>query len=206
MPEILVWMKAFIPGDVPGTRDGVGQSAGQKIIGYPAGLSSVATDCFWTDTRGFSNDFQASARITHWVQIDTTNWNVTSNCYCGTTHECDCEDGDIECQQVATPRWQYSQVQTTPQPGIYGVDFHGAAADPCVSTAPDVDYNLRILIDSNQRTVNVQGMIEPFPAFEAYCTVDGGGAHTLFQHSPTSGLMSLVGNANTGVTGNPARF
>ncbi len=161
----------------------------------------MATDCFWTDSRGFSSDFNASARITHWVRVNTDTWAVESDCYCGTTHECDCEDGDIECQKIATPTWQTSQAQGTSEPGAYAVDFHGAAADPCVSGAPDVDYNGRIVIDTTNRTVKLQGMIEPFPSFEAYCSIDGGSVHTLFTHSPTGGLMSLLGAANTAVNG-----
>src|SRR5262249_55625422 len=77
----------------------------------------------------------------------------------------------------------------------------GAASDPLVWAAADIDYEgvFTILIDqtSGRITIEFDGKIDAFPAFEGYATYKGT-TKALFQTPPPKGntVMNLPGSAN----------
>ncbi len=194
--HVKLWLKAFIPGDAPGTIDGVGASSGHRVLQGPI---SWFNDCFWTDTRGFSSSISASSRMHSECQLDlSTGAGSGWVHYCGATHECDCEDGDIECTETAStsnmhwtdPWWHAS--------GILAISVTGAANNPCFSGSPDIDYEGTYYIDLNTRELTFNGKVNGFPAYESYAEFDGNNV-TVFTYGPTGTPANLVGAANEAV-------
>jgi hypothetical protein len=194
---VRVWVKAFIPDWVEGAEDGVGAASGVKVIRGPfPGVS----DCFYTDNRSYDSDPAASGRVNVDITIDPNTPKVTEkHLYSHATHECDCEDGEIECNETATPTGGVSEARRAGQ--VVSVDFNGAANNPCHGGSPDADLNGTITIDLAARTVSIHGMVDAFPAYEAYVDIDGGGAQELFTIDPEGGPGSLLGGANRAVSG-----
>lgn len=193
-----IWINAFIPSDAPGTIDGVGASAGHRVLQGPV---SWFNDCFWTDNRGFSSGMGASSRMQSRVVVDLdTGAKVHEEHHCGATHECDCEDGDIECTATAgtggmhwTDTWWHDH-------DTIAVSITGAASNPCFSGAPEIDYTGTYWITPSARLVQFQGSVNGFPAYESYCQVEGG-VHTIFTYGPRGTAADLMGGATDGVTG-----
>ncbi|WP_159452326.1 hypothetical protein [Singulisphaera sp. GP187] len=80
-----------------------------------------------------------------------------------------------------------------------------AAGDPLVSAAADIDYEGEFVIrpgaKSGEVTIEFNGKIDSFPAFEAYASLDGK-VKPLFTSPPPAGntVMSLPGLANRPIT------
>ncbi len=195
---VKVWLKAFIPGDAPGTIDGVGVSSGHRLLQGPI---SWFNDCFYTDTRGFSSNIGASCRLHSEIVINAKTGVIESEVhYCGTTHEADCEDGDIECERTAgTGGMHFSNL--TMQGNYITIDLAGAAGNPCFTGAPDIDYLGKYTIDLQGHTVSFQGMVNGFPAYESYAAINGGAGHTIFNYGPSGTPGDLAGDASEAVSG-----
>ncbi len=78
------------------------------------------------------------------------------------------------------------------------VEFSGAASNPCVATsriAGDIDYTGTVSYERETRTLELDGKIDDFPAFEAYATLNDGAGVTLFRLPPPPGntVMNLPG-------------
>jgi hypothetical protein len=76
-----------------------------------------------------------------------------------------------------------------------------AASNPCSPSSRlfgDIDFTGTIEIDIVQRTIEFNGLLDQFPAFEAYATINDGAGVTMFQESPPTGntVMNLPGKAN----------
>jgi Putative peptidoglycan binding domain/Protein of unknown function (DUF3238) len=197
--SVKFWLKAFIPGDVPGwTKDGVGPSSHTTVLTGPI---SWINDCFWTDNRSFDSDIGASARMHSEVEIDlsATSPTMAELHYCGETHECDCEDGEIEGAATAdTSRMHFSNLRGTLASGVK-VDLAGAANNPLFTGSPDIDYTGTLTITQN--TVSFAGLVNGFPAYEAYCEINGSGPYTLFTFGPAGDPTDLIGDASLPVHG-----
>jgi hypothetical protein len=195
---IKVWLKAFIPGDVPGTIDGVGASSGNRLLEGPVGWFN---DCFWTDTRSFSSDISASCRMHSEVVINIRDISIESEVhYCGETHEADCEDGDIECSATSdTGGMSFTNLRE--ESGYIAIDLAAAAANPCFNGAPDIDYVGTYWIDVHNKSVSFDGMVNGFPAYESYATVNHGAGSTIFQFGPSGSPGDLQGAASEAVSG-----
>jgi hypothetical protein len=80
------------------------------------------------------------------------------------------------------------------------VKVHGEASDPLVSMAANIDYyaNFVVNVDTarSRLLVGVFGVVDSFPAFEAYVTYRGV-TKVLFQLPPPAGntVVNLVGSA-----------
>jgi hypothetical protein len=157
------------------------------------------SDCFLSDSRGFSNDIGASSRLHFEAELDfsTGLWTFPAPTSSGTA-ELDCEDMSVECEKVAKPKAkQNADAGRAGDVGVKPFSFTATANDPCVTGAPDIDLNGTVSIDTARRTISLIGMIEPFPAFEAYVSVDDGVPIKLFTYEIESGTTAwkLMGGA-----------
>jgi hypothetical protein len=204
---VVVWLKAFIPLDVPGlTRPAPGWGDA-TMVDHP-----LIPGCYLTDSRGFSPDWNASARMTSVVAIFPPTMEMDQLHYCDYTVRLDCDSGAVTChQQADASRMTFLNFR-----GVAGynqeVDLVGAGANPCAFGAQwfgDIDYNGSLAVDAPSRQVLFQGYVEPFPAFEMYAVALSGpvpdpliGA-PLFQKPPLPGAtpLDLPGPANQFVWG-----
>lgn len=203
---VKVWLNAFIPGTVPGLTETVpdGPHAGKTMLRGPIpGIS----DCFLTDNRSFDSYIHASSRMHSELEIDVADPSITLEWHnCDFTHEIDCEDGSEECkEQGDTSRMRFSGLHA-PSPSLILVNLNGAANNPCFTGSPDIDYLGTILIDLNAKTVQFDGLIDAFPAFEMYATANGGAGQPMFRTMPLPGKSpgNLWFGANREQTGKAA--
>ncbi|MFS0704958.1 hypothetical protein AB6N23_10590 [Cellulomonas sp. 179-A 9B4 NHS] len=206
-----VWLNVFIAGDVAGSRPvpGTGAHAGARMIGGP-----VLSECFLTDSRGFSDDRTASSRVRLTLTYDLTADRARHVAETGLTHELDCETGEV----VGTGRAGTSRIRVDPMATVapgrrWQQRFRIAAADPLVLLAAvggDVDARGTVRVertDDDHVVVDVEGFVDAFPSYEAYArlTRDGRSSATvpLFRASPaaSAGPFSLIGGASTPVRG-----
>jgi hypothetical protein len=185
--KITFWIKAFIPGSIDGLTSEVPNHPGTTMIKGPfRGVS----DCFHTDNRGFSDDPAASARMHSGVTIDFSGPNPQLSGVlhrCSPTIECDCEDGDEECNKSGDT----SRMGFTLAPASAGrtavVTLEGASNNPCVAGSPDIDYRGSITIQADERSVEFDGFVDVFPAFEAYSRINNNPSAKLFTVGPKPG-------------------
>ena len=192
---VKVWINAFIPRHVPGKTEDVAGGDGRTMLRGPVpGVS----DCFLTDGRDFSSDIDASSRMHSEIEIDLSGPSEVFQWHrCHATVEVDCEDGTEECRQEAdTSDMTFRDLRGAPDSLIH-IDLRGAANNPCFTGSPDIDYTGTVTIDTRARTVAFAGMIDAFPAFEMYASIDGGPALTLFRTLPIPGKdpWNLAGDA-----------
>jgi hypothetical protein len=81
------------------------------------------------------------------------------------------------------------------------VEMACSASNPCAPTSRlfgDIDYTGRITIDVGARSLELVGLIDQFPAFEAYATLNDGAGFTLFRMPPPPGntVMNLPAAAD----------
>ena len=204
--EVSVWINAFIPRDITGISEAVpaGTYAGQTMI--PGPVPGVS-DCYLTDNRGFDPNQAASSRMQSKMNIDITGTapvQIAQVHQIGPTHEVDCEDGALEGTGTASnTRMQFTNLRS-PSPGIIEVDVKGAANNPLATGSPDIDYQGTFTIDTTAKTVSFQGLIDSFPAFESYASVNGDpNGKEIFVAPPPPGNTpkDLFGDASTSVSG-----
>ncbi len=198
------WINAFIPDTVAGAAKVTsGSYKGKTMFTGPFPWS----DCFLSDSRGFSNDIKASSRLHLEAEVDLTSWPTSWMSPAPTssgTAELDCESMDIECEKVAQPTKKEAPAPLSSL-GFHLIpfSFSAYASDPCVRGAPDLNFNGTVEIDTLHGRVSFYGNIQPFPAVEAYVSVDGAIPQELFAHaiSPGASVWSLYGAAKVGVSG-----
>jgi len=202
--SIKVWMKSFISNNLPGQTLEIpdGPFKGRTMLKAPF---SLITDCFTTDDRGFSNDLSSSARMHSEITVDLHDWpnfKLSTLKKTGTTHEIDCEDGEIECKAQASPNRMHIFPPLVHESRMI-FPIQGAANDPCFSGAPDIDYQGLIQIDVASGEVAFEGKVDAFPSFEMYASANDGTGEPVFQvdPEPDSSPFSLSGPANRKVSG-----
>src|ERR1022692_4291032 len=106
---------------------------------------------------------------------------------------------------LPTPQFPRAPVVTT-TPLTLTITVKGQAGDPLVSTAADIDYNgtFTLTLDptGSRITVAFDGLLDSFPAFEAYASFNGA-AKALFTSPPPTGntVTNLLGDANRPIRG-----
>ncbi len=202
---VTIWLEVFIPQSIPGvTKDVPGSSTKQTMIEGP--YASVGGDCYLTDQRSFSSDFNKSARLHSRATVELASGTIVSQeNFCTPTHGVDCGTGSGvgHCATPATPRGPGFTVRsmsvTTPK--VISLDLNQYAANPCVhlpsALTPDLDCKGRIgieVLDPSRVRVTFEGEIDVFPAYEMWASADGGPAQWLFQEGPVPGAKpwSLV--------------
>ena len=226
--NLKVWIEAFIPGSVPGYTFTVPQGvhSGKTAIPCPLVATPVNPNCPWvgylTDQRSFDDSPSASVRMRSIAEIAVAPpafirhpgfEHVTS----GTT-ELDKSTGAVTCVRPADmTRCSFQNFRVIPDPAaplsgnfFIKISVVGAASDPCVNLAADIDYMGEISVFCAPRggvvEVSFNGSIDSFPAFEMYASLNGV-TRTLFRVPPPKGntVADLLGGTNTPVTG-IARF
>ena len=194
---VKVWLNAFIPKDIDSlTEPAPSAHSGKTMLRGPIpGIS----DCYLTDNRGFDSNIMVVSRMHSAIEIDVPGLTVVSQKHrCDPTHEIDCEDGKDECTRSGdTSRMSFSNLRSSS--GLVKVDLKAAANNPCQSGSPDIDYEGTITINVGARTVEFDGKIDEFPAFEMYASINGGTvSKVIFQEMPLSGKTpwNLPGGAN----------
>ena len=198
---VKVWINAFIPKTISGYSLPVpaGIHAEKTMIPGP----NPGSDCYLTDQRDFSNHIHAKSRMHSEVTVDFTGSRSTITQWhkCDLTTELDCEDGDVESTGIGSTSRMNFRLLPTSTPRLAIISVTCAASNPCAPTSRlfgDIDYNGTLTIDHAARSVKFDGMIDLFPAFEAYATINDGAGVTLFRKSPPAGntVMDLPGSAN----------
>ena len=188
--SVKFWINAFIPRDVPGYTLAVpaGVHRGKTMIPGP----NPASDCYLTDQRSFDNFIHAKSRMHSEFKIELAGpgSRLTQYHNCDQTTELDCGDGDVESMAKGdSSRMQFTELPS-PGPGKFVVQMQCAASNPCAPTSRlfgDIDFRGKITIDVAARTLEVDAMIDQFPAFEAYATINDGAGFTLFRMAPPPG-------------------
>ncbi|MEM7082615.1 MAG: DUF3238 domain-containing protein [Pseudomonadota bacterium] len=201
---LTVWIASFIPKEIQGYTRQVPGGGGATMIPGPTPLN----DCFHTDQRSFSEQANASSRMRTEVRISLNDFSLSSQRHtCDATIECDCEDGDVECNEEANR--SNLKVKNYLSNGS-GCTFliEGGAGNPCVlAGAPEINWKILVAVKRNAEG-NIEVMIEsgsvvePFPAFEMYASLSGR-TQRIFATSPDDGSnpWDLYGPPNKQVTG-----
>jgi hypothetical protein len=164
------------------------------------------SDCYLTDQRTFSSDVHAKSRMHSEFRLDFTGPTAVLTQWhnCDWTTEVDCEDGDIECHKKgATNRMSFRIRPGSPTAasGPIVVEMECAANNPCSWSSRlfgDIDYKGTVIVDPGTRRIEIDALIDQFPAFESYATVNDGDGVALFQLGPPVGntVMNLPRGAN----------
>lgn len=198
-----IWIASFIPSSIANYTKAVPHHPGKTMIPGPWDGS----DCFWTDQRTFTASDSASSRMRSLVEIDTSTLKLLSQSHhCDNTIECDCEDGAEECNKK--PDESALLVEKFSTAGNKcSFTFNGAAGNPCFLVAPKIEWVVNLTVEKSGNTYAVKlapgSVVEPFPAFEMYASLNGGAPKTLFMRSPDPGATpgDLVGPPNKPVAG-----
>lgn len=201
--EIVFWINAFIPVNVEGVTQPWPNHPGKTVLtGLTEFLPSVG-GCFLTDQRSFSSDIAASARMHSEVRVRMTettfDWTQTHRC--NTTHKVDCDDGsEVDSATADTDDMAFRLIEGSTDRVV--LEYNGAAKDPLVLPAPNLDMEGTLTVDRNTRTVHFDGLVDDFPAFEAYAVKDGFGPYTIATLGPSDGgAFSLFGWPNRAFRG-----
>ena len=163
---VAIWIKAFIPLHVPGYTEPAPGWGGATMVNDP-----WIPGCWLTDNRGFSNDANASARMTSMFAVTVSTLAVNQLHYCDQTVKIDCDTGAVTCNAYGdASRMRYINPRGLPNVA-FEIDLIGASSNPCPplgAFAPDIDYNGIVAIDFVARQVLFQGNLDQFPAFEMY--------------------------------------
>ena len=93
--------------------------------------------------------------------------------------------------------WPVGREPKAGQPYAMLLRVHGEASDPLVGGAANIDYTVDFLIsvENSRVLVGVIGLIDQFPAFEAYANFNGA-TKALFRIPPAQGntVVDLVGS------------
>jgi hypothetical protein len=203
MAVLNIWIASFIPKDIQGYTKSLPGGAGKTMIPGPTPLS----DCFLSDQRSFLNSPNASSRMRSSVDINiTTMALVSQRHHCDNTVEVDCEDGAVECNKSPdSSKLKIRGFTSSVEQCVFS--FDGGAGNPCVgAVAPDIDWLVHVAVRRLDSSVTVSvengSVVEPFPAFEMYASLNGV-TKVIFQRSPDSGATpwNLMGPPNKSVSG-----
>ena len=201
------WINAFIPRDVTGYTLAVpaGTHLGKTMIPGPNPLS----DCYLTDQRGFTNDIHAKSRMHSEFRIEFNPFSpiFTQWHHCDSTTELDCGDGDEEGTSTGnTSRMKFTLLRgsASSPTGPFVIEMDCSACNPQAPTSRvlgDIDYRGRITVSPAAPagpSIEIDIIIDSFPAFEAYATINDGAGVMMLNESPPLGntVMNLPGTAN----------
>lgn len=200
--SVKVWMNAFIPLSVPGYTRVVPKGPFKNMTMIPG--PSPVSDCFLTDRRGFSPFIQAKSRMHSEARVVLSGASATITEYhkCDWTTECDCEDGEQECHKEGKTENMKYRLQPSGGKGKVELWLSARAWNPCSPSSAiggEIDMQATFVINFENKTINTTAIVDSFPAFEAYATINDGAGTEIFTKSPPKGntVMNLPGNAST---------
>jgi hypothetical protein len=196
-------MNAFIPVNVPGYTRVVPAAPYKDLTMIPGPFAY--SDCFLTDQRNFSSAVHAKSRMHCEARLDLRGTPPVLTQYhnCDWTTECDCEDGAEECHDKGgTGDMNFALLPVVN--GRIQLQLEANAWNPCSPSSAvggEIDMQASFVIDLNTKTVRFSGIVDSFPAFEAYATVNDGAGVKIFNLAPPKGntVMTLPGGAGTHV-------
>jgi hypothetical protein len=185
---ITVWINAFLPRDIAGLtttlRDG--PCAGKTAVEGPA--------FYVTDQRGFSTERRAAARMHSCVTIDFR----ASAPVVGQAHRC---DPTVMCGRPPEAAPRVARASTARMRGVVAsieplveVRLDALVGHPFAALTPvgaDIAYHGDIVVDRAARAVRVDLMVQLFPAFEGYASINDGPPGVLFRQAPVPGAGQL---------------
>jgi len=207
---IEVWLNAFIPGDAAGTVTVAnGIHAGKRAFRGPA------FDYFLTDNRGFDPAMNASSRMQSRARVvfdyAYTDEAVRLQNRCDATIKIESGSGRVTSNSAASTSGMKAASVTgeCQSDRRLAIQFRlvGSASNPCLPGATDSDWNVAVSAyrsaDLNSATVEVSGLVEPFPAFEMYARAPNRSPERLFAVMPAPGAtpFDLFGGPTRNVGG-----
>lgn len=189
--ELLIWINAFIPKDIANQTtkiQGPGPYFGRTAL-------SFMESYFLADQRTFNSDVNASHRMQSVVKIDFLDESILGNSNCNPTIRL--TNGFIEsCHSTASStNMQITNMEVKPTlDGKMGYYFSlkAGSKNPCVEYIPDafvpeINWAINVVIINDTSTgriyATLEGIIEPFPAFEMYASLDNNKPVTIFTQS-----------------------
>lgn len=206
--NIKIWVNAFIPSTLPGTTHPTptfkilaGPYKDKTALEGPGPLASY----FLTDQRSFGSNIDASSRLHHEVMIDLVNNKIVSvlqKCY-PTIKVDSLEAGNELCNMSAdATNLKIEDVSISADKLLFSFKYKGAGKNPCVLVSPDIDWDIKVQAElelgGEGGRIKVAGLVDAFPAFEMYASIDGGSPVTLFNVLPEEGKTpwNLIGDPN----------
>jgi hypothetical protein len=215
------WINAFIPKVIQGYTRPVPGRAGETMIpgpnapfvgatarvqvegrGIRPGVMPVQITAFGyhTDQRTFSNEIHARSRMHSEVRLDLRSPSpaVTQWHHCDETLEYDATSGAVLNRKMGSTSRMTFRLVPLRGPGALSVEFKCAANNPCAASSAvlgDIDYVGTLTFYPGARRLELDALIDDFPAFEAYATLNDGAGVSLFQAPPPAGhtVMNLPG-------------
>lgn len=164
----------------------------------------AAEVCFLTDERSYSYDPGASARMhSHaWITIaadGSFSWSDMHRCDKSTL--LDCSTG-IEFPKTVTAGSDAMHFTESSKTSTrLELKYKGAASNPWgLFLTPNVDISGTLRVDRQGGFVEFDGMVDEFPAFEAYVEINYGAARKIQTLGP-KGLFAMIGPANRAFQG-----
>ena len=213
---IRVWLAVFIDANQS-------QKPGLSVSPLPAGpFAGIALIrgpqwdiCFATDNRTFDLNPSSSARLHALLEITVPAGVISAQPapYSSPTIAVCCEPqgrcpyGNVSCFATAQPRGGFSAFRVSPDGQTFTVTLDVGASDPCLPS-PEVEakgtLTIQLRAGGSEAEVSFDGLIEPWPSYEMYVSVDAGPAVPVFPPQrplPNTGPFNLFGTANRPVTG-----
>jgi len=202
--KVDVWLRAFIGDRHPEIPNYIRRADnGTYVIDAPKlplprtlPLGALTGTCFSTDSRNFSPDLNASARVGAYLRIIVEGRNISlskidaqPNVVVGATHNVDCKTGgELHPARTAPASdLRISEVRRLEFARIFSV--RASSANPFyslfgISTVPRIDFEVLFQYDVALRKIKLTGTYGYFPWFEAYYQVDGGPIQTIIKAQP----------------------
>lgn len=198
--SVRFWINAFIP-------DSVCVLKGDLFAVEVPSLTGIRF--FAGDQRSFSDISEASSRMHSEVTIVGLSSDspqiAEEKQICGESLELDEQGNILQRATASTDRMKFVNLRGSqtvdPEggvidgiPGSVQIDFFGSASLPLIA-APDIDCSGTLVIDRAEGNILISGATNGFPAYEMYCSVDGGSVMTLAHIEPISPI-ELIGSEN----------
>jgi hypothetical protein len=203
--SLFVWVKVFIPGDA-GFLLLTGPFRGSTVVYGPVDA------CFLTDQRGFDSDAGASARVHAFLFVNLSTGRWHDHKWAGRTTQVDCRNGREERHDTAVVKgsgFSLASSTSTAAGSVSEFGLEASASDPLYwGLAPKVQIegSLKVTVapSGSEVTLDFTGLIEPWPSFEMYASVNGGSPGEVFKPRPPvpgSGPFDLFGDPDQPVSG-----
>jgi hypothetical protein len=187
--RLRMWLNAFIPRDLDGVQTvPAGPHQGKTMLPSPGPVDAW----FLTDQRGFSDDPTAHSRMHSEIEVALPAGNVLSETHCcDDTVQVDPETGEeLCCENPDTGDMEFRDVRASAAGQTLTVALTGSTKNAClklgpIKISPNLDYSGDITViwndDLSEFNVIFEGLIESYPAFEMYASLDGSAPVAVFK-------------------------
>ena len=208
--KLRIVFRSFIPTSYPGSDKELiplpGTNKTMILADFPVlgpDLPILGKQCFGTDDRSFSNEANASARVTADFIVAISNspkieTELSKRFRSGPTRKIDCATGQV----LATKSASVSRCQIGAPAfadGMIQFVIGCKASDPLVPIlaerfTPDLHFSGLFTYKSGSKTISFSGDIGAFPSYEAYASLNGGPFKLIFAKAPEKGTggQSLI--------------